>query len=40
MQMQGKRDEIAASVTGFYLDLKNRGGHYEILSWYNLTERD
>ena len=40
MQTRGKRDEIDASVTGFYLDLKNRGGRYEVLSWYNLTERD
>ena len=40
MQTLGKRDEIDASVKGFYLDLKNRGGRYEVLSRYNHAERD
>ena len=40
MQMQGKSDEIDALAKGFHLNLKNRGARYEVLSWYNLTERD
>ena len=40
MQMRGKRDEIDTSMTGSYLDLKDRGGHYAVLPRYNLTERD
>ena len=40
MQMRGKSNEIDALVKGIHLNLKNRGERDEVLSWYNLTERD
>lgn len=40
MQMRGKSDEIDALAKGLHLNLKNRGGRYEVLPRYNLTERD
>ena len=40
MQMQGKSNEIDALAKGFHLNLKNRGGRDEVLSWYNFTQRD
>lgn len=40
MQMRGKCNEIDASVKGLHLNLKNKGERDEVLSWYNLTERD
>ena len=40
MEMRGKSNEIDASVKKFYLNLKNGGGRYEVLSRHNLTQRD
>ena len=40
MHTRGKSDEIDALAKGIYLNLKNRGARYEVLSWYNLTKRD
>ena len=40
MQIRGKSDEIDALAKRLHLNLKNRGERDEVLSWYNLTERD
>ena len=41
MQMRGKRNEIDAAVNEILPESQQfREGRYEVLSWYNLTQRD